>query len=137
MLELGKTKGVKANTSYDETDDHITRTYIMPLLFEAESRRRLISEHRNNPVGNAPSNGRQAQEHSQDLRTVLDKMRRHPMAGKYVTICVRMFEEYQIGICSGVRGKPVQILDGSYSSEEACEHAIFLKRMSDLMDHYG
>ena len=36
-----------------------------------------------------------------------------------------------------VRGEPVDILDGSYSSEEACEHAIFLKRAADLMKQYG
>ena len=137
MLQTGSSKGVKANTSYTETDDHITRTFIMPLLFDAGSRRSLISEHRNNPVGTAPVNGQPAKEHSQDLRTVLDKMSRHPMAGKYVTICVEMFKVYQIGVCSGVRGKPVEVLEDTYSSEEACEHAIFLKRISDLMNHYG
>lgn len=134
---LDKPKGVAANEAYDETDDFITRTYIMPLLFDDESRRRLIAEHKANPVGTAPKNGQTCIEHSQDLRTVLDKMRRHPMAGKYVSVCFRMFEDYRIGIASGVRGKPVEILDGSYSSEEACEHAIFLKRVADLMQKYG
>ena len=109
----------------------------MPLLFDNESRRRLISEHRNSPVGTAPANGRAAIEHSHDLRTILDKMRRAPMAGKYVTVCIRMFEQYKIGIASGIRGKPVEMLDEIYSSEEACEHAIFLKRIADLMAHYG
>lgn len=137
MLELGKAKGVMANTGYTETDDHMTRTYVMPLLFDDESRRRVLAEHRNNPIGTAPKNGRSAVEHSQELRTILDKMRRHPMAGKYVSICVRMFEEYKIGVASGVRGEPVKIFEEVYSSEEACEHAIFLKRVSDLMEHYG
>ncbi len=113
-------KGVKANEGYSGTDDHITRTFIMPLLFDAESRRRLIAEHKANPVGAAPRDGRTFVEHSKELRTVLDKFRRHEMAGKYVSICVRMFEEYKIGISSGVRVKPVEILDESYSSEEAC-----------------
>ena len=85
---LDKEKGVMGNESHTETDDYITRTYVMPLLFDDESRRRLIAEHRNSPVGNAPSNGRSAIEHSHDLRKILDKMRRAPMAGKYVTICV-------------------------------------------------
>ena len=129
-------KGVKANEGYEGTDDHITRTFVMPLLFDAESRRRLIAEHKANPVGTAPRNGRTFVEHSHDLRTVLDKFRRHPMAGKYVSVCVRMFEEYKIGISSGVRGKPVEILEESFSSEEACEHGIFLKRISDLMAQY-
>ena len=123
--------------SHTETDDYITRTYVMPLLFDDESRRRLIAEHRNSPVGNAPTNGRAAVEHSHELRTILDKMRRAPMAGKYVSVCIRMFEQYKIGIASGIRGKPVEMLDEVYSSEEACEHAIFLKRIADLMNHYG
>jgi hypothetical protein len=109
----------------------------MPLLFDDESRRKLISEHRNSPVGTAPSNGRAAIEHSHDLRKVLDKLRRAPMAGKYVTVCVRMFEKYKIGIVSGIRGVPVDIQEEIYSSEEACEHAIFLKRIANLMNHYG
>lgn len=137
MLDLGKVKGVKANTAHSETDNFMTRTYVMPLLFDDESRRRLIAEHRNSPVGAPPKNGRPAVEHSHELRTVLDKMRRHPMAGKYVSVCLRMFEEYKIGISSGVRGKPVETFEEVYSSEEACEHAIFLKRISDLMEHYG
>ena len=38
---LDKTKGVKENLSHTETDDYITKTYVMPLLFDDESRRRL------------------------------------------------------------------------------------------------
>ena len=135
MLDLGKVKGVKANTAHSEVDKFMTKTYVMPLLFDDESRR-LIAEHRNSPVGSSSKNGRPAVEHSHELRTVLDKMRRHPMAGKYVSVCLRMFEEYKIGISSGVRGEPVKTFEEVYSSEEACEHAIFLKRISDLMEHY-
>ena len=59
------------------------------------------------------------------------------MAGKYITICKKDFKDYRIGICSGVRGKPVTILEDSFSSEEACEHAIFLKRISELLEKYS
>ena len=90
---LDKTKGVIENVSHTETDDYITRTYVMPLLFDDESRRRLIAEHRNSPVGNAPTNGRAAVEHSHELRTILDKMRRALMAGKYVSVWIRKFEK--------------------------------------------
>jgi hypothetical protein len=136
MLDLAKVKGVKANTAHSEVDKFMTRTYVMPLLFDDESRRRLIAEHRSSPVGSSSKNGRPAVEHSHELRTVLDKMRRQPMAGKYVSVCLRMFEQYKIGISSGVRGEPVKIFEEIYSSEEACEHAIFLKRISDLMEQY-
>jgi len=76
-------------------------------------------------------------EHSKDLQTVLDKFRRQPMEGKYITICKMPFKDYRIGICSGVRGKPVEILDDSFSSEEACEHAIFLKRIVDILEKHS
>ena len=44
------------------------------------------------PVGKVPTNGRAAVEHSHELRTILDKMRRALMAGKYVSVCIRKFE---------------------------------------------
>ena len=49
-------------------------------------------------------------EHSHELGSVLDKMRRQPMGGKYVSACLRMFEEYKTSIFSGVRGEPEKIL---------------------------
>ena len=76
-------------------------------------------------------------EHSKELRIVLDKLRRQPMAvKKYVTVCKKDFADYRIGIVSGVRGQPVKILNDSFSSEEACEHAIFLKRVLELLEKY-
>ena len=113
------------------------KQHLVAIINDDQSRRRLIAEHKASPVGTAPTASKQGVEHSQDLRTVLDKMRRHPMAGKYVTVCVRMFAEYKIGRVTGVRGEPVEIFDGVFSSEEACEHAIFLMRINDLMRKYG
>ena len=58
---------------------------------------------------------------SKELQIVLDKLRRQPMAiKKYVTVCKKDFEDYRIGIVTGVRGQPVEILEESFSSEEAC-----------------
>lgn len=133
---MDKPTGVQTNQGHASTDDYITRTYVLPLLTHEETRRRLIAEHKANPIGTPPRNGRAPVDHSPDLRTVLDKLRRQPMAGKYLTVCKRPHEDYRIGICSGVRGEPVKILEESFSSEEACEHAIFLKRIADLLAHY-
>ena len=129
--------GVQLNAAHTATDDFITKKYILPLLQDEETRNRLIAEHKATPVGRAPHKGNPAVEHSKDLITVLDKLRRHPMAGKYVTICKKPFGDYRIGICSGIRGVPVEILEDSFSSEEACEHAIFLKRVFDLLEKYS
>ena len=129
--------GVQLNQGHTSTDDFITRKYVLPLLKDEKTRNRLIEEHRACPVGRAPHKGQPMVEHSKDLRTVLDKLRRQPMAGKLLTVCKRPFEDYKIGIASGVRGQPVEILEESFSSEEACEHAIFLKRIVALLEKYA
>ena len=128
--------GVQINAAHTHTDDFITKKYVLPLLKDEEIRNRLIAAHKATPVGRAPYKVNPAVEHSKDLQTVLDKLRRQPMAGKYITICKKDFKDYRIGICSGVRGQPVEILEDSFSSEEACEHAIFLKRISELLEKY-
>ena len=128
-----KPTGVQTNESYSSTDEYITKTYVLPLLTDGNMREKLIAEHRACPVGTAPTGGRPAVEHSKELRTVLDKLRRQPMAGKYITVCKKPYEEFQIGICSGERGAPLEMLEGIFSSEEACEHAIFLKRIANLL----
>ena len=35
------------------------------------------------------------------------------------------------------KGQPVEIMEESFSSEEACEHAIFLKRVLELLEKYA
>ena len=107
------------------------------MLQDEEIRNRLIAEHKATPVGRAAHKGQSMVEHSKDLQTVLDKFRRQPMEGKYITIEKVQFKDYRIGICSGVRGTPVKILEDSFSSEEACEHAIFLKRIVDFLEKYS
>ena len=127
--------GVQLNQGHTSTDDYITRKYVLPLLRDEKMRNKLIEEHRACPVGKAPAlhKGQPGVEHSKELRTVLDKLRRQPMAvKKYVTVCKKDFADYRIGIVSGVRGQPVKILNDSFSSEEACEHAIFLKRVLNV-----
>ena len=132
--------GVQLNQGHTSTDDYITRKYVLPLLRNEKMRNKLIEEHRACPVGKAaqPHKGQPMVEHSKELQIVLDKLRRQPMAvKKYVTVCKKDFEDYRIGIVSGVRGQPVKILEESFSSEEAAEHAIFLKRVVDLLERYA
>ena len=132
--------GVQLNQGHTSTDDYITRTFVLPLLKDEKMRNKLIEEHRACPVGKAaqPHKGQPMVEHSKELQIVLDKLRRQTMhIKKYVTVCKKDFEDYRIGIVTGVRGEPVKILEESFSSEEACEHAIFLKRVVDLLERYA
>ena len=132
--------GVQLDLGHTSTDDFITEKYVLPLLRDEKMRNKLIEEHRACPVGKAaqPHKGQPMVEHSKELQIVLDKLRRQPMAiKKYVTVCKKDFEDYRIGIVTGVRGDPVEILEESFSSEEAVEHAIFLKRILDLLERHG
>jgi hypothetical protein len=129
--------GVQQNLGHKYTDDFITKTYILPLLRDETKRKRLIAEHKKNPIGVPGKSGHEAIGHSEDLARVLDKFRRHPMAGKHVIVTRRQFEEYLIGVCSGVRGEPVKILEGEvFTTQEEAEHAIFLKRVDELLSEY-
>jgi hypothetical protein len=129
--------GVQLNQGYTATDDFITRTWILPLLTDKAKRAKLIEEHRNNPVGKPGKAGKPAVQHSDDLARVIDKFRRAPQAGKYVRICVVPHKEYAIGVLSGVRGKPVKVLENkTYKSEDDCEHAIFVRRVDDFLAAY-
>ena len=132
--------GVQLDLGHTSTDDFITKKYVLPLLKDEKMRNKLIEEHSACPIGKAaqPHKDQPMVEHSKELQIVLDKLRRQPMdIKKYVTVCKKDFEDYRIGIVSGVRGQPVKILEESFSSEEACEHAIFLKRVVDLLDRYS
>lgn len=118
------------------TEDFITRTYVLPLLTDERSRERLVDEHRKNPIGVAGKGGKPGTGHSTDLVRVLDKFRRAPQAGKYCRVCTKPHEEWRIGIFSGIRGEPIKILPEAFASEDDCEHAIFLKRIDDLLEAY-
>jgi len=130
--------GVQQNLSYMHLDDLITRTYVLPLLQDEATRRDLIEEHRRNPIGIPGRNGQPAVGHSPQLARVLDKLRRQPVDGKYVIVCRRPFKEYYIGVCSATRGEPVRILhDDVFSNEYDAEHAVFLRRVDELLAAYG
>ncbi len=132
-----KPTGVQVNQAYTSTDDFITRTHVLPLLVDPAKRAQLIAEHHGNPIGRPGKAGKAGIQHSDDLARVIDKLRRAPMAGKYVRVCLRPHTDYRIGVCSGVRGKPVKMLKESYPSEDACEHEIFVRRVADLLAGYG
>jgi branched-chain amino acid transport system permease protein len=85
----------------------------------------LIEEHRRKPLG----------QHSDALERVLNYLRRQPQPGKYVIVAIRPWEEYRIGVLSGVRGTPARILEDSdtFASEEEAMHGVFVRRIRDLM----
>ena len=128
---------VSLNKGHKHTDDFITKKYILPMLRDPQKLKELIDEHRATPFGRAATRNSDLVQHSQDLQTLLDKLRRGGLNGKLLIICVKLHEDYRIGITTGVRGQPVEITEDSFSSQEACEHAIFLKRINKLLEDYS
>lgn len=85
----------------------------------------IIEEHERSPLG----------QHSDTLERVLAYFRRQPTAGKYLVVAEQPWENYRVGVLTGRRGEPAEILDdGPYPTEEAATHAVFLHRVRDLQE---
>ncbi len=88
----------------------------------------LIAEHKENPLGFRGH-------HSPDLQFVLNYFRRSPQAGKYIIVASVPWQEYRIGMLSGVRGVEPEVLEEPvFATEEEAIHGTFLARVRDLMD---
>jgi branched-chain amino acid transport system permease protein len=98
---------------------HVRET-LKPLITE-----QLIAAHRERPNG----------PHDDALSRVLNYFRRASVIDKYAILAVRPFAEYRLIALSGQRGVPPRLLDEqSYPSEDAAMHAVFLKRVQDLLE---
>jgi hypothetical protein len=125
------------NGSYKATDEYITTTYVMAVLWDDEKRAAITEEHRKNPIGTPGKNGVAASIHSPDLARVLDKLRRAPLPGKEVRVELEPFKKYAIGLLPGKRGASVEILyDQVYATADECEHAVFLRRVENMLKRY-
>jgi hypothetical protein len=79
----------------------------------------LAREFRDNPVGH----------HSANLQCILNLFRGEPLKGKYVLVCTRPHEQWQLAVLSGERGKPVELLSGAvFSDLKEAEWQVFKLR---------
>jgi branched-chain amino acid transport system permease protein len=96
-----------------------TRAAIRPLLTK-----KLIAEHKRNPLG----------EHSDGLKRVLNYLRRSTTLTPFVVVCTKPFREWRLAQLSGERGKAPAFIDApNYDSEAKAMHALFLRRVEELM----
>jgi len=87
------------------------------------SRRDLIEEFRNNPVGRS----------SGDLRRLLNALRMHPDVPPYILVCMQPQREWRIAVKPPGRGTAVELLDGpAYDDPLQAEWAIFKLRWQAL-----
>lgn len=122
---------------FTAVDDYDVRTYMLPVLRDPAGRARLIAEHRAHPRGAGTQPGTAPVIHSVDLQRLIDKLRMVPQAGKHTIVETVPWKEYAIGLLPGQRGGVVRITRERYATREDAEHAIFLKRLDALLQHYG
>ncbi len=85
----------------------------------------MIEAHRRSPNG----------PHDDALSRVLNYFRRAAVADKYAILAVKPFAEYRLVALTGRRGVPPRMVDDRvYPTEDAAMHAVFLKRVQDLME---
>lgn len=85
----------------------------------------LIDEHRT-------TNGKRR---SDALERVLTYFRRAAIADKYAVLAVKPFAEYRLVALSGRRGVPPRAVDDrAYATPEEALHAVFVKRVQDLLE---
>ena len=84
----------------------------------------LIEEHRRRPQG----------QHSPQLDRLLNYFRRASVIDKYAVLCVKPFAEYRLIALSGRRGVPPRVVDDQvYPTVDDAYHAVFVKRVQDLL----
>ena len=76
---------VQLNKGHKHTDDFITKKYILKMLRDPQKLKSLIEEHRATPIGRAATRDHGVIQHSQDLQTLLDKLRRGTKQNGFVT----------------------------------------------------
>jgi branched-chain amino acid transport system permease protein len=100
---------------------HAGESWLPPSIYRIDPVKDLplAEEFRRNPIGH----------HSANLQCILNLFRGEPLAGKYVLVCIKPHEEWQLGILSGVRGQAVELLRGHvYRDLKEAEWAVFKRR---------
>lgn len=87
------------------------------------SRRDLIEEFRQNPIGR----------HSPDLRLLLNRMRMSGGDTPYILICVSPHREWRLARKAKRRGSPIELVPGIiFHSPEEAEWEVFKLRWKEL-----
>lgn len=100
--------------------DKMQRDYLKTLVSD-----NVIEEHRRQPLG----------QHSEALERLLLYFRRQPQRDKYAIRTIEPFKAYRVVALSGHRGvAPREVEEKTYASESEAYHAVFLRRVQDLLE---
>jgi hypothetical protein len=69
--------------------------------------------------------------HSPGLQRVLNVLRGEPLAGKYVLVEITPHQRWQLAQLSGVRGRPLTVLDTVFTDLATAEREIFALRWKE------
>ena len=105
---------------YFRRQDKMIRDHLKTLVTDE-----LIEEHRLKPLG----------QHSDALERLLNYFRRGPVPDKYAVMAIKPFEAYRVVALAGRRGIPPRLVeDRVYATLEEAYHAVFLRRINDLLE---
>lgn len=109
----------RAMRSYLQVESYILEHEIKPRITPE-----IIAEHSAKPLG----------KHSDDLERVLTYLRKRglELAGKYILVCTVPHQEWRLATISGIPGVPPELQDDTFPDRYAAEHAIFVRRLTDL-----
>jgi branched-chain amino acid transport system permease protein len=100
--------------------DKMQRNFLKRLVSDA-----VIEEHRTRPLG----------QHSEALERLLIYFRRQGQIDKYAILVLAEFKAYRIVALSGHRGTAPRVVeDRSYGTPDEAYHALFLRRVQDLLE---
>ena len=100
--------------------DKMQRDFLKRLVTDA-----VVDEHRTQPLG----------QHSEALERLLIYFRRQGQVDKYAIMVMEEFKAYRIVALSGHRGTAPRVVeDNNYPTPEQAYHALFLRRVQDLLE---
>ncbi|MBK1867140.1 branched-chain amino acid ABC transporter permease [Aestuariivirga sp. YIM B02566] len=120
MLPEEATETENKDIIYFRRFDKMQRDFLKKLITPE-----IIEEHRKRPLG----------QHSEALERVLTYFRRQPQNDKYAITVIEPFKSYRLVALSGTRGvAPRLVEDKIYGSPDEAYHALFLRRVQDLLE---
>jgi hypothetical protein len=125
-----------SDTATTAAGDYVLEHHVAPLVRDEATRRRLIEEHRRLPLTRPGRHGAPALEHGPDLARLLDWLRTGVVEGKYVLVHCADCEGLRIAQMPDAPGRlPALVDDRCHADPAEAEHAVFVRRVGDLLAH--
>ena len=88
----------------------------------------VLSSHGKGPLRRRRVKANPIGHHSPDLQRVLNTLRGADVKGKHCLVCTKPGREWRLAQLSGVRGKPVKLLDKTFDNIDDAERYVFRLR---------